>query len=426
MRTIDHRILIPAPPDHIWAVVSDISRNPDWQIDCKEVIFLTSKRSGPGLRWRYSGDDRREFVYEVSAWYAGFGYEYYFVDGPTFRDARGRIRLQEVPEGTIVQWTFSYETGSVLGGMRISLGLHNSIDRLMQDSLRRLWQMLKADRTESIEHPSKSLMRDAPDVTARSAYQPRHVPHEGEANSRKSRTEAHSQPNVRPTPRQDAPLEPVVMHEDTRPNQPHIQSAMKEPDEVTLIPADVTGEPEFLGDLEEMVRYEPPLSAAETQPRSTRIAVDPVSNLKEQIPLVEPALAEVPISIQPIYGEEVPVAIDDTPARPIAAVTTTASTDLSSAPAETQPTPIQAEPSPLARTEQLATIGDTRSIWEIFNVPRPSETGEVEAVAGAVFEPRSPLPSLEDTPSKPIALSAGVRGLRQTIRRRIVRLRRLA
>ncbi|MCK6578090.1 MAG: hypothetical protein L6Q98_08305 [Anaerolineae bacterium] len=406
--------------------MSDISRNPDWQIDCKEVIFLTSKRSGPGLRWRYSGDGHREFVYEISAWYAGFGYEYYFVDGPTFRDVRGRIRLQEVPEGTIVQWTFSYETGGVLGGMRTSLGLHNSIDRLMQDSLRRLWQMLKADRTELIEHPSKSLMRDAPDVTARSAYQPRHVQREGEASSRESRIEAQPQPNLRPIPRHDAPVEPVVMHEDTRPNQPHIYSSVKEPDEMTLIPADVAGEPEFLGDLEEMVRYEPPLSAAETQPRSPRIAADPAPTSKEQIPLAEPAPAEAPISIQPIAIEEVPSSIDDTPARPIPAVTATKSAEPAAAPAETQPSPIQAEPAPLARPEPLATIGDTRSIWEIFNVPRPSETGEIAAVTGASVEPRSPLPSLENTPSKPIALSAGVRGLRQTIRQRIVRLRRLA
>ena len=62
MTTIDHRILIPAAPDVVWDYISDISRNPEWQVDCREVIFLTSRREGPGLRWRYATPGGSECV----------------------------------------------------------------------------------------------------------------------------------------------------------------------------------------------------------------------------------------------------------------------------------------------------------------------------------------------------------------------------
>ncbi len=173
MTTIDHRILIPAAPDVVWDFISDITRNPQWQVDCFEVIFLTSKREGPGLRWRYSTPNGAEYVIAVTAWYNGLGYEYYFVDGVPFRENKGRIRLQEIPEGTIVQWTFTYELGGILGGVRSALGLKRQINRTIADSLKALWQEMKQSAAGR-SHEAKSLMRDAPDVATRSTYQPRH------------------------------------------------------------------------------------------------------------------------------------------------------------------------------------------------------------------------------------------------------------
>src|SRR5215213_728479 len=174
MTTIDHRILIPAAPDVVWNYVSDITHNPDWQVDCTDVIFLTSRREGPGLRWRYAAPGGHEMVIAITAWYNGLGYEYYFVDGTPFRENKGRIRLQEIPEGTIVQWTFTYELGGLLGGMRNSLGMRRQIDQTISDSLKTLWQKIKQSTGASRVLEPKSLMRDAPDVEARSAYQPRH------------------------------------------------------------------------------------------------------------------------------------------------------------------------------------------------------------------------------------------------------------
>ena len=167
MTIIDHRILIPAAPDVVWNYISDITHNPDWQVDCRDVIFLTSRREGPGVRWRYAAPNGHEYVTAVTAWYNGLGYEYYLVDGAPYRENKGRIRLQEIPEGTIVQWTFTYELGGVFGGMRNALGLNRQVDQTIAESLKMLWQKIKESGAASRPHEAKSLMRDAPNVDAR-------------------------------------------------------------------------------------------------------------------------------------------------------------------------------------------------------------------------------------------------------------------
>ncbi|MBK8025918.1 MAG: SRPBCC family protein [Chloroflexi bacterium] len=474
MRTIDHRILIPATPEHVWEVVSDISRNPDWQVECSDVIFLTSKRSGPGLRWRFNGGGHREFVYEVSAWYQGFGYEYYFVDGPHFRDARGRIRLQEVPEGTIVQWTFSYETGGVLGGVRTSLGLHNSIDHTMQDSLRRLWQMLKGDRRTIDEGPSKALMKDAPDVEARTAYQPRHTFKEGtpkpDTETPRARRPGSTAPRSMPVESTPAtphapPLpapEPPVMHEDTRPNRAATPDGFVA-DEGAFVPADFPAEPTFLSDLEEMARFEPPPTSAATQPHTIRITQEtsfpaapaqstsvankpdePASHVvaspqspapSAEAPVAELAPPPVGVTTPDAPIAEPPVSSEDTPARPMPAIRRPEPADKAASQTQSSPQEPVHSATPERRSEALASIGDTRSIWEIFNVPRPSEPGETAVVTkpsepAAEAETTTPVPSaarpvLDSSPAVHYGLAAGTRGLRQSMRRRIVRLRRL-
>lgn len=430
MKTIDHRILIPAPPERVWEIVSDVSRNPDWQIDCREVIFLTSKREGPGLRWRYSDDRRREFVYEVSAWYAGYGYEYYFVDGPAFRDARGRIRLQEIPEGTIVQWTFSYETGGMLSGV----GLHNALDRLMQDSLRQLWQMLKTGASVVTEHQPKSLMRDAPDVSARSTYQPRHPA----ADSRRSDSDSPAAPSQQasPTPlvshRAYVPpetLEPSVTREDTRRNDAVASSRHSVADDEALIPGDFSEEPDFLNALEELTRFEPPPTAEATQPRRSSRPVDSAVPTR---PVEAASISQPPAVDEPYMPPATPAAqpIQETAhVVPEGASIGTINEPESSSLEDTNPVASVTAPEPASEvvSPPVTSEKDARSIWEIFNVPRPSETGEVDAVPAPSTEPEPPvssLPVLDSSPSAGVQLDVGTRGLRQTIRRKTVRIRR--
>jgi hypothetical protein len=176
MNIIDQRILIPTFPDVVWGYVSELGNNPDWQADCRSISFLTSARTGKDVRWRGKAKNGREYVVQITAWYDRMGYEYKIVDGAPFKENLGRIRLQEVPEGTIVQWTFRYQMSGVLRGIRNTVSTKRNVENAIVNSLWALWRRVtevKPD-AQNTNYTSKSLMRDAPDVQERSQYVPRH------------------------------------------------------------------------------------------------------------------------------------------------------------------------------------------------------------------------------------------------------------
>ncbi|PJF25463.1 MAG: hypothetical protein CUN53_12685, partial [Phototrophicales bacterium] len=167
MQIIDKRVQIVAPSQAIWDFIRDISRNPSWQVDYASVSFITPRREGPGVRWRYTTPTGHECVIEISAWYNRIGYEYHYVDGMPFRENIGRIRLQEIPEGTIVQWTFSYQTSGLFTARRVVKQLELAIEDNLQNLKKQFSQTRGARAFES-----KTLMRDAPDVSIREQYKP--------------------------------------------------------------------------------------------------------------------------------------------------------------------------------------------------------------------------------------------------------------
>lgn len=174
MNIIDQAILIPASPDFIWRFVGDLSKNVDWQEGLTHISFLTTRHEGKGARWRYSTAKSHDVIVEIVVWYDRVGYEYQIVDGVRFSSNLGRIRLQEIAEGTRVRWTFQYEPGGVFGSLRNSMGLKRSIASSIQDSLRNLYQLIQEETGGISTHEAKASLREAPDVEERSSYQPRH------------------------------------------------------------------------------------------------------------------------------------------------------------------------------------------------------------------------------------------------------------
>ena len=174
MNVIDLEILIPASPEFIWRFLGDPAALPQWQANVSSVSFLSTQREGRGTRWRASSDSSNDIVVEVSAWYDRLGYEYRLMDGTGFADNQGRIRLQEVPDGTIVRWTFQYELGGVLGGLRNAMRLKRSTTNQLQTSLRNLHQLILQESGGITTHEAKASVREAPDVSERLTYQPRH------------------------------------------------------------------------------------------------------------------------------------------------------------------------------------------------------------------------------------------------------------
>lgn len=393
MTTLDQRILIPAPPDMVWNIISDLENNPTWQADCESLTYLTSIRNRPGTRWRYASFSRREYVLEITAWYEGLGYEYTFVDGAPYKESKGRLRLQEIPEGTIVQWTFTYELGGLLGGVRNSLSIKRQIEAIMVDSLRALWQRITDAKGPQPVREAKSLMRDAPDVFERARYIPRHpsvVAHEA-----------------------GLPItEPPVSDEDTRPNKPAAKDA---PPPVIAEPSAVDApieEPDFLADLRATGEMKKSFAAAPQEPES---------------PAFESALQkpDEPVRIQEKQEEAAP-STDAQWKMPEAETSADALPKTETAPAETQEPPLSLQKSTSER--ELSKLDTAQvSVFEVFGLPKPSETQEIRTVEpkAAVLEPA---PTSEDTSPHTVVKAAqavGIyrRGGRVLMRRRLVRLR---
>jgi hypothetical protein len=395
MTILDHRILIPKSPEKIWEFLSDLSQNASWQVDCKSVSILTTKQTGPGVRWRYTTTSGRSYVAEITAWYDGLGYEYTFVDGTPFSENKGRIRLQEIAEGTVVQWTLTYETSGVLAGVRNAVGLKRQFETAMVDSLKNLWKVLQKVMPDDKPREVKSLMRDAPDYESRTQYRPRHP-------SAKPEPEA----DLSPQPSVPHIVEPPIAADDTRPRAP----VRVDPDPVPEAPAPPTpvvsqsfDDPDT-GTIEPVI-YPLPVEkqpeAKEFVPRPPDKEIDPdfaparrsTQEMKAVVTIPEPEL-ELPQPVEPPSAKPEPVAetlLSETPKPPSTA--STGSFD----------------------TVKMAT--SEMSVFELFGIPRPSQTQEISAVI-----PPEPIAEIVEPP---VATLASTRiGLRLVLRRKRVRLRR--
>ncbi|MEL6306871.1 MAG: SRPBCC family protein, partial [Chloroflexota bacterium] len=227
---IDHAIAIPTRPHYVWDVIRDIPQNPTWQPNSQRVQFLTSVKQGRGTRWRNTTPDNREQVFEITAWYEGLGYEYRIVDGSPYPKNRGRIRLQEAPEGTVVQWTFSYEVDGFFGSIRNSIGMRGNADKQVVEGLRQLYGYIKDARNDEAYDPeaSKAFLREAPNVVERSEYKPRYPSKISDQEIERADVAATQEQDALfrpPTPAiqtQTTPTpiihEPPVEEGDTRPN----------------------------------------------------------------------------------------------------------------------------------------------------------------------------------------------------------------
>jgi hypothetical protein len=422
MPTIDQRILIPAPPDAVWAYLSDIRKNPEWQEDCRGVSFLSQSQQGPGTRWRSTLPKGHDAIIQVTAWYKGLGYEYTYIDGMPYKQSSGRIRLQEIPEGTIVQWTFNFEGGGL--GVR---GAARSIEKTMADSLRELHKRLQS-AAQKRELEAKSLMRDDPGVQARATYKPRHpsavenkesVP--GTDTQPKPRVSVSYEPPINDEDNQPIPVlnslaeaEPPVVLDDTRPRPP-MQIGVDQPSEAPsrysrrepqapVVPFD---EPDFLDDLDkEQQRFgapppaveiaEPQVESTDTKPvRAAKVEASETS--AEQVEAAQyaesddspyEAIEMRPASYAPM-DELQPIDVD------IAASISEIIHEEEEAPASSTKTqPVEQQDSQKAASAEKPVkaafvipepardlTDDTASIWDVFGLQRPSETQEMRAVA---------------------------------------------
>ena len=325
MNVVDLEILIPASPEFLWRFLGDLSAIPKWHDEVVSVAFLSTQREGRGARWRQSTVKGNDVIAEISAWYDTLGYEYRLVDGTTYSQNQGRIRLQEATDGTLVRWTFQYEAGGVLGGLRNAMRLRRRATNQIQDSLRNLHQLIVQESGGISTHEAKASMREAPDVDERSSYQSRHPSAFQEAAAE---VDADGESPLSERPPLAYELEtapealPLVVDSDTKPNPVVLGAA------VELTP-----------------QAEPEPAIDDTQP------VEVETLLAEIPPLESPPSAPAP---EPIA--ELPPAPE--------------------LPAEPEPSIASRPPQPAGDSSQL-------SVFEIFGLQKPSE-----AKAGASLDAR--------------------------------------
>ena len=179
---IDQRILAPAPTHVVWSVLADSGQLPGWRIDCAEVRMLTARQFGVGTQRECFPPRGKPYVEEITAWYEGLGYEYVQVGNRSFREWLARIRLQAVPDGTIIQWTISYEPAGLMG--RVSNGISGKA-RAEEDcanSLRQLRRLIieMGYEVDNADARRRQTLQPVPSVV-RSSTQPVVVPPEESA-----------------------------------------------------------------------------------------------------------------------------------------------------------------------------------------------------------------------------------------------------
>ncbi len=383
MNLIDHRILIPASPEHVWRFVGDLRRNLEWHVNAKNLSMLTSTpKPATGTRFRLTQQRGRDQVWEVTAWYDRFGYEYRVVEGSPFRQNKGLFRLQETPEGTVVQWTLSYTGGGLFGGGG------KTQEQIIIDSLQKLYKLITRSK-EVDTFQAKSLMRDDPGVEARANYRPRHatsVPTESGEGVRVPKS-----PYAPPTPGKPIPAVPTdnpfaAPAAFTPPPAPQkLEDTRPHPIVVEPINSASSLEPDFLIDEPNTPFTEipsEPLRVPSVKPIEPVIAPPPALNEPQSIhddvpvfappvfrpPTIEVAPPPTPAPTPPMATPVVPpdfVVDAPTPVQPV-----------SEPPAPVQPAPSIAEAAATPIAPKRDKLSDTSklSVFEIFGLPKPSET----------------------------------------------------
>ncbi len=236
MNLIDLEILIPASPEFIWRSLGDLQQIPRWHKGVEAITFLSTQHEGRGTRWRQSMKSGPDRVVEVSAWYETLGYTYEVVAGAAYGKNQGQIKLREVPEGTLVRWTFQYEPGGVLGGLRNAVGLKGNISSQIQVSLRNLHQLISQQSGGISTHEAKASMKEAPDASARSSYEPRHPSSYQESQKGESSTNVFRLTDEENPFAFDYDMPPIPASEDgdTKPNPVALAGLSSFTDEVPM------------------------------------------------------------------------------------------------------------------------------------------------------------------------------------------------
>lgn len=145
MPRLDSTIDIKAPPEKVFAYISDVEAQPEWCKWAKEVVITSTSRTGIGAtdEMRMQVGPRKEKVEGIVT---------QFEEGQAFgrRNTRGlqmseTYKLEPSGDGTSVAWTVEYTApmGGV-GKLMDFLFMERLMEQLQGDSLTNLKQRLES------------------------------------------------------------------------------------------------------------------------------------------------------------------------------------------------------------------------------------------------------------------------------------------
>lgn len=176
MPLIDQRILIDAPTETVWNLLSDPNKLPRWHAGCTGISVLTTLPTGVGARWRCTLPNGKDVIQQITAWVEGLGYEYSILEGGSARSYQSRFRLQPGPDGTSVQWTVTYQPKGLWGLIRDRLKGRRETALLMSGSLRQLKREVDTLGVRLDEEArARFLIRERLNADQRAQYSPRFV-----------------------------------------------------------------------------------------------------------------------------------------------------------------------------------------------------------------------------------------------------------
>jgi hypothetical protein len=355
---IDQRILVVAPADVVWSYLTAPSTMQKWNRLAKQLSILSTHATGVGARRRCTDERGRMTIEEITAWVDNIGYEYTMIDG-AYRSLKGRIRLQAVAEGTIVNWTVDYHLKGILIGVRNVLFFRRGYQRMMADSLRELRKVVEKSGVKlDPERQARFAMQADPGIEARAAR----ITPEGKPLPRAERvvlpptervparsvvidddTDLDALPTVLPSvlptvaapatrppaalpPAEAAPAAPspapAILHAFTPPTPAAVPAPSPQPasQSASMTASMMPGQPAFVSRLEaELERpgspapiiHEPPIAEDDTRQRTALRNAAFLPGHQPAAPTARPVPTAQPV--QPVQIDEPPITLEDTP-----------------------------------------------------------------------------------------------------------------
>jgi uncharacterized protein YndB with AHSA1/START domain len=133
MPRVEVSVFIPAPPDEVWAQVSDHAGMASWGMLSRSTLLRPGSPdpNGLGARRRLEGPGQR-IEEEVVAWDPPRAYEYRLLSGAPVRSHRGRMAVVAEGRGARVDWTVDFEPAVPFTGTVMAAALRLGFGRMLE------------------------------------------------------------------------------------------------------------------------------------------------------------------------------------------------------------------------------------------------------------------------------------------------------